>query len=65
MSNRIDRSLGVKPYSNHDRKLPIKPRWSLKATTVIKYVLFVLFVSGCIYVLHQTNPCGPEVRCAD
>ncbi len=68
MSNRLDRSLGVKPFNDTPVIKPIgpvKPRWSLRLTTVLKWIAFVLFAVTCIHVLHSTNPCTKEVRCAD
>ncbi len=65
MSNRLDRSLGVKPYSQRGGRPAPKKRWSLKATTVIWYFIFIIAAAGAIHVLSQTAACSSLVRCAD
>ncbi|QYW02212.1 hypothetical protein PP740_gp013 [Stenotrophomonas phage Philippe] len=61
MSNRIDRSLGVKPYSNAGGKAPAKKKWSLKVGTVL--MALGLLCAGV--VLYKTSDCVTGVRCAD
>lgn len=65
MSNRSDRSLGVKPYSNAGGITPCKPKWSFKLTTAVKLLIFIVLAAAALHVLHATNPCPAEVRCAD
>lgn len=65
MSNRIDRSLGVKPYQQSKGKPAPKKRWSLKATTVLKFLIAFVLIAGAIQVLVSTNHCTQGVRCAD
>ncbi|QEG09229.1 hypothetical protein HYP93_gp06 [Stenotrophomonas phage Pokken] len=62
MSNRIDRSLGVKPYSNHGGMAAPQPKgFSLKLKTVL--VWLALIVAGA--ALYPTTNCVEGVRCAD
>ncbi len=64
MSNRIDRSLGVKPYSNKGGSVPVV-RGSLKASSFIKGLLILAFAAGIYHCLHSTATCHQGVRCAD
>lgn len=62
MSNRIDRSLGVKPYSNHGGKAaPQRKGFSLKVKTVL--IIMAIAVIGA--ALYPTSHCQQEVRCVD
>lgn len=62
MSHRIDRSLGVKPYSNHGGKAaPQRKGWSLKLKTVL--IIMAIICAGA--ALYPTVGCQQEVRCAD
>lgn len=62
MSNRIDRSLGVKPYSNHGGKAAPQPKgFSLK----LKTVLIIMAIACISAALYPTTNCQQEVRCAD
>lgn len=64
MSNRIDRSLGVKPYRNddHNGPWPVKKRkWSLKLGHVL--IAMAVIVGGV--GLYSTSTCHEGVRCAD
>lgn len=65
MSARVDRALGVKPYSNAGgyRRPPAKAPLALGR--VLKIVLGVLLLAGCVGGLHATSDCQPGVRCAD
>lgn len=65
MSNRIDRSLGPKSFSNHAPLTPAPKSWSLKLTTVLKIMVAVLALSFVVGVLINTAQCQQEVRCAD
>ncbi|UZV39789.1 hypothetical protein [Xanthomonas virus PB119] len=66
MSNRLDRSLGVKPFDNHPRTpAPKAKSWSLKLTTVLKIMVAVAALAFVTSVLIDTAKCQPEVRCAD
>lgn len=67
MSNRLDRSLGVKQFNATPVIKPIgpKPKWSLKLRTVVKWLIILCFIATAVHVLHSTNPCTKEVRCAD
>lgn len=66
MSNRIDRTLGPKAFSNHPRTpAPAPKSWSLKLTTVLKIMVAIIALSFVAGVLIQTSKCQQEVRCAD
>ncbi|QYW01776.1 hypothetical protein PP761_gp05 [Stenotrophomonas phage Paxi] len=61
MSNRIDRSLGVKPYSNHGGKQAAPQPKGLKLKTVL-ICLAIIMVGAALY---PTSHCQQEVRCVD
>lgn len=65
MSNRLDRSLGVKPFNNSGNLTPAPKRWSLKLSTVYKWMVVLLLVAGAYSVLSSTSHCQEGIRCAD
>lgn len=66
MSNRIDRSLGPKAFSQHHKlAAPQHKGWSLKLTTVLKIMVALVALSFVTGVLINTAKCQQEVRCAD
>lgn len=67
MSNRTDRSLGMKSFDNHPKNTPAThgKSWSLKLTTVLKVMVALVALSFVVGVLINTAHCQQEVRCAD
>lgn len=61
MSNRLDRSLGTKPFSNHGGKTAAPQRKGISLKAVL--IIMVLAVAGA--ALYSTSDCVQGVRCVD
>ncbi|AVO23095.1 hypothetical protein RIVERRIDER_7 [Xanthomonas phage RiverRider] len=64
MSNRLDRSLGVKPVEYHpiSKKAAPQPKgFTLKVKTVIMVMLIAITAAA----LYQSSGCVQGVRCTD